>query len=148
MLSEIKIKYNKKLYTFLFLFFSLFQVYKTPFQRILYRSQDKTTFSSLEMYPHSQILLDVFQTHFINSINILCEVSILHIYHKNVQQKIMLDLTTTTVKPNLLGLEANKINGDPDNSPLTGLAIAINVNNKCKIFLLTFFLLFIRFNLL
>lgn len=104
------------------------QVYKTPFQRIVYRSYEGTaTYSSLELYPHSQILQDAFQAQtpkYLASLNILCEVSILHVYHKNVQQRVLLgNQSYTTVSPNLLGLDGSKhagASGDPDNSPLTG----------------------------
>lgn len=61
------------------------------------------------------------------SILLLCEVSILHVFHKNVQQRLMLSIgPPSTISPNLLGLEGSKRmnSGDPDNSPLTGRAMA------------------------
>lgn len=51
---------------------------------------------------------------------VVCEISILHVYHKEIQIKIPMKVTSlTTVTPNLLGVEKATI-GDPDNSPLTG----------------------------
>lgn len=103
-------------------------MYKTPFQRVVYRSYEGTgTSSTLELYPHSQILLDIYQSisKFPATFNVECEVSILHVYHKSVQQSIVYSgggVNYTTVSPNLLGLEGSKRGGagDPDNSPLTG----------------------------
>lgn len=99
------------------------QVYKNLHQRIVYRSYEGTaTYSSLEIQSSSQILQDIFQSasKYLANINVLCEVSILHVYHKNVQVKIaLINPIMTTVSPNLLGLEKASI-GDPDNSPLTG----------------------------
>jgi hypothetical protein len=77
---------------------------------------------------------------------VLCEISILHIYHKNVQQRILLgDLSLTTVSPNLLGLEGSnkpRKNGDPDNSPLTGLARKNTIYNM-YVTLISLILLFL-----
>lgn len=106
----------------------LLQVYKTPFQRITYRTYEGTgTSSNLELYPHSQMLQDVYNSpvKMLNSFDILCEVSILHVYHKSVQKRIVFTAApNTTVSPNLLGLDGSKRGrgdgGDPDNSPLTG----------------------------
>lgn len=103
-------------------------MYKTPFQRIVYRSYEGTgTSSTLELFPHSQILLDIYQSisKFPTTIYVECEVSILHVYHKSVQQGVIFSgggVNYTTVSPNLLGLEGSKRGGagDPDNSPLTG----------------------------
>ncbi|CAD6994106.1 unnamed protein product [Ceratitis capitata] len=103
------------------------KIYKTPFQRISHVAHEgSATYSSLEIYPHSQVLQGFFQTvpkYQTTSILLLCEVSILHVFHKNVQQRLLLSVTPpTTISPNLLGLEGSKrINGgDPDNSALTG----------------------------
>ncbi|KAH8358422.1 hypothetical protein KR093_000052, partial [Drosophila rubida] len=104
------------------------QVYKTPLQRITQDAfEGSTTYSSLEIYPHSQVLQGFFQAmpKYQTSILLLCEVSILHVFHKNVQQRIGLsNAPPTTISPNLLGLEGSKryANGDPDNSALTGAA--------------------------
>ncbi|XP_037953508.1 uncharacterized protein LOC119683748 isoform X2 [Teleopsis dalmanni] len=103
------------------------KIFKTPYQRI---SQDayegSATYSALEMYPHSQILQGFFQAvpKYQPNLLLLCELSILHVYHKNVQQRITLSIAPpTTISPNLLGLEGSKrANGDPDNSALTGSA--------------------------
>ncbi|XP_005176910.1 uncharacterized protein LOC101893062 [Musca domestica] len=101
------------------------KVYKTPFQRITQTtSEGSGTVSSLDIYPHSQVLQGFFQAmpKYQTSILLLCEVSILHVFHKNVQQRIFLSIgPPTTISPNLLGLEGSKrMNGDPDNSALTG----------------------------
>ncbi|EDW58668.2 uncharacterized protein beat-VI [Drosophila virilis] len=104
------------------------KVYKTPLQRITQDAfEGSTTYSSLEIYPHSQVLQGFFQAmpKYQTSILLLCEVSILHVFHKNVQQRIGLSMAPpTTISPNLLGLEGSKryVNGDPDNSALTGAA--------------------------
>lgn len=100
------------------------KVYKTPFQRITQESYEgSATYSSLEIYPHSQILQGLFQVvpKYQTSILLLCEVSILHVFHKNVQQRILLSMSShTTRSPSYLGLEGTKQNGDPDNSAYTG----------------------------
>ncbi|KNC30756.1 hypothetical protein FF38_11772, partial [Lucilia cuprina] len=106
------------------------KVYKTPFQRITQDTYEgSATYSSLEIYPHSQVLQGFFQAvpKYQTSILLLCEVSILHVFHKNVQQRLMLSIgPPTTISPNLLGLEGSKhLNGDPDNSALTGGATRI-----------------------
>ncbi|XP_023165598.1 uncharacterized protein LOC111595891 [Drosophila hydei] len=104
------------------------KVYKTPLQRITQDAfEGSTTYSSLEIYPHSQVLQGFFQAmpKYQTSILLLCEVSILHVFHKNVQLRIGLSMAPpTTISPNLLGLEGSKryVNGDPDNSALTGAA--------------------------
>ncbi|KAH8375912.1 hypothetical protein KR200_006846 [Drosophila serrata] len=99
-------------------------VYPTPLQRITQDAfEGSTTYSSLEIYPHSQVLQGFFQAKYQANINLLCEVSILHVFHKSVQQRIGLsNAPPTTISPNLLGLEGSKryANGDPDNSALTG----------------------------
>ncbi|XP_017037951.1 uncharacterized protein beat-VI [Drosophila kikkawai] len=99
-------------------------VYPTPLQRITQDAfEGSTAYSSLEIYPHSQVLQGFFQAKYQANINLLCEVSILHVFHKSVQQRIGLsNAPPTTISPNLLGLEGSKryANGDPDNSALTG----------------------------
>ncbi|KAG4078980.1 hypothetical protein HA402_001635 [Bradysia odoriphaga] len=120
------------------------KVYKTPFQRIVYRSYEGTaTYSSLELYPHSQILQDAFQAQtpkYLASLNILCEVSILHVYHKNVQQRVLLgNQSYTTVSPNLLGLDGSKhASGDPDNSPLTGHSVRNTFSKLMFLFIICY----------
>ncbi|KAM7362290.1 immunoglobulin domain-containing protein beaten path VI isoform 2-T4 [Cochliomyia hominivorax] len=101
------------------------KVYKTPFQRITLETYEgSATYSSLEIYPHSQVLQGFFQAvpKYQTSILLMCEVSILHVFHKNVQQRLILSIgPPTTISPNLMGLEVSKHqNGDPDNSALTG----------------------------
>lgn len=103
------------------------QIHRSPYQRITYRSYEGTpTFSSLEMLPHSQVLQDIYQSMppFHTSLTVMCEISILHIYTKSAQQRILVSDLVTTISPNLLGLDGSnnrrKNNGDPDNSPLTG----------------------------
>lgn len=75
------------------------------------------------MYPHSQVLQDIYQTMppFQTSLSIMCEISILHIYTKSVHKMIIVSDLVTTVSPALLGLDGshNRRNGDPDNSALT-----------------------------
>lgn len=99
------------------------QVYKNPYQRVVYRTYEGSpTFSSLEVQSSSPIIQDIFQAapKYHPSIKVMCEVSILHVYHKNVEAKLgTINPSLTTVTPNLLGLEKSFI-GDPDNSPLTG----------------------------
>ncbi|XP_069961990.1 uncharacterized protein beat-VI [Bactrocera oleae] len=114
------------------------KIYKTPFQRINHVAfEGSSTYSSLEISPHSQVLQGFFQTvpkYQTTSILLLCEVSILHVFHKNVQQRLLLSITPpTTISPNLLGLEGSKrINGDPDNSALTG-GVASSHNSRQRI---------------
>ncbi|EDW24981.1 GL24445 [Drosophila persimilis] len=107
------------------------KIYKTPLQRITQDAfEGSTTYSSLEIYPHSQVLQGFFQAmpKYQPNIMLLCEVSILHVFHKSVQQRIGLsNAPPTTISPNLLGLEGSKryANGDPDNSALTGASQCI-----------------------
>lgn len=100
-----------------------FQLYKTPFQRIMYREFEGTpTFSSLELFPHSPILQEIYSTAlpYSNTLIISCEITIFHIYHKNLQQRIFLtDLFITTTSSSMMGWDRKKT-GDPDNSALTG----------------------------
>lgn len=82
------------------------------------------TFSSLEVQPVSAIIQDLFYLAATGKItpflNVICEVSILHVYHKEAPVKIPMKVNPlTTVTSNLLGVEKTAI-GDPDNSPLTG----------------------------
>lgn len=97
------------------------QVYKNPYQRVVYRTYEGSpTFSSLEVQSSSPIIQDIFQAapKYHPSIKVMCEVSILHVYHKNVEAKLgTINPSLTTVTPHLL--EKASI-GDPDNSPLTG----------------------------
>lgn len=102
------------------------RVNKLPFQKITYRAFEGThTYSALELFPHCPILQDIYQspTPFTNIITVSCEITIFHIYHKNLQQRIvLLDINSSTVSPNILGWDGTrgKKNGDPDNSALTG----------------------------
>ncbi|XP_055620316.1 uncharacterized protein LOC129764827 isoform X1 [Toxorhynchites rutilus septentrionalis] len=103
------------------------KIHPSPYQRITYRAYEGTpTFSTLDMYPHSQILQDIYQTMppFQTSLTVMCEISILHIYTKSAQQLIIVSDLVTTISPALLGLDGSnnrrKANGDPDNSALTG----------------------------
>ncbi|XP_053682837.1 uncharacterized protein LOC128733188 [Sabethes cyaneus] len=103
------------------------KIHRSPYQRITYRSYEGTpTFSSLEMYPHSQVLQDIYQSMppFQTSLTVMCEITILHIYTKSAQQMIIVSDLVTTISPALLGLDGSnnrrKANGDPDNSALTG----------------------------
>jgi len=47
-----------------------------------------------------------------------CEITIFHIYHKNLQQRIVLVDMSSTVSPNMLGWDGRRKTGDPDNSAL------------------------------
>lgn len=108
------------------LYFIFEQVTKVPFQKIQYRSFEGTpTYSALELFPHSPILQEIYQnpTPFTNSITVSCEITIFHIYHKNLQQRIVLVDMASTVSPSILGWDGTggrRKNGDPDNSALTG----------------------------
>ncbi|XP_035783651.1 uncharacterized protein LOC118461903 isoform X2 [Anopheles albimanus] len=119
------------------------RIHRTPYQRITYRSYEGTpTFSSLEMFPHSQVLLDIYQSMppFHTSLTVMCEISILHIYTKSAQQRILVSDLVTTISPNLLGLDGSnnrrKNNGDPDNSPLTGGCPASDRGSRLLVVLL------------
>lgn len=117
------------------------QVNKLPFQRIQYRSFEGTpTYSALELFPHCPLLQEIYQNPapFTNVVTVSCEITIFHIYHKNLQQRITLQDMTTTVSPNILGWDGTrgKKNGDPDNSALTG-ASSYSYKNGNLIFLLT-----------
>lgn len=101
------------------------QVNKLPFQRIQYRAFEGTpTYSALELFPHCPLLMEIYQnpTPFTNIVTVSCEITIFHIYHKNLQQRIVLVDMSSTVSPNILGWDGTrgKKNGDPDNSALTG----------------------------
>ncbi|XP_044314455.1 uncharacterized protein LOC108046767 isoform X2 [Drosophila rhopaloa] len=100
------------------------EIHKTPLQRITLDAFDgSNTYSSLEMFPNSQALQSFFATNYQHSVKVQCGVSILHVFHKNVEVRIGLNRApATTISPNLLGLEGSKryANGDPDNSALTG----------------------------
>lgn len=97
-----------------------------PFQKVQYRAFEGTpTYSALELFPHSPILQDIYQnpTPFTNVITVSCEITIFHIYHKNLQQRIVLVDIASTVSPSILGWDGTggrRKNGDPDNSALTG----------------------------
>jgi hypothetical protein len=109
--------------TFMHLTFA--QVNKLPFQRISYRAFEGTpTYSALELYPHCPILQEIYQnpTPFTNIITVSCEITIFHIYHKNLQQRVVLVDMSSTVSPNMLGWDGRRKNGDPDNSALHSAA--------------------------
>ncbi|KAI8045842.1 hypothetical protein M5D96_002031 [Drosophila gunungcola] len=99
-------------------------IHRTPQQRITQDAFDgSNTYSSLEILPHSQVLQGFFETNYQHSVSLQCEVTILHMFHKIVEARIGLNRAPpTTISPNLLGLEGSKryVNGDPDNSALTG----------------------------
>ncbi|EAT33978.1 AAEL013758-PA [Aedes aegypti] len=106
------------------------KIHRSPYQRITYRSYEGTpTFSSLDMYPHSQVLQDIYQTMppMQTSLAIMCEISILHIYTKSVHKMLIVSDLVTTVSPSLLGLDGshNRRNGDPDNSALTVSGVGV-----------------------
>ncbi|XP_062558017.1 uncharacterized protein LOC134222887 [Armigeres subalbatus] len=106
------------------------KIHRSPYQRITYRSYEGTpTFSSLDMYPHSQVLQDIYQSMppMQTSLAIMCEISILHIYTKSVHKMLIVSDLVTTVSPSLLGLDGshNRRNGDPDNSALTVSAATV-----------------------
>ncbi|XP_039494847.1 uncharacterized protein LOC120453963 [Drosophila santomea] len=100
------------------------QIRRTPLQSISQDSYDgSTTHSALEIHANSQALQGFFETKYQHSVNLQCVVTIRHMYHKVVAQRIGLNAAPpTTISPNLLGLEGSKryANGDPDNSALTG----------------------------
>lgn len=96
---------------------------KNPHQRVVYQRsvEGSDSISSLDIQSSSPLIQDIFAaaTKYHPSINLMCEVSILHVYNKNVDVKLAtINPSLTTITPNLLGLE--KSIGDPDNSPLTG----------------------------
>lgn len=102
------------------------QIYKNPFQRIVYRAYEKSnTVSTLDIEPNSQVFQEFFQSTAkypqVNYIVIRCQVTIYHLYDRDDAQKVMLseDLLMT---PNLLELggsrPAKPLSGTgPDNSP-------------------------------
>ncbi|KAH8326406.1 hypothetical protein KR067_006539 [Drosophila pandora] len=102
------------------------KIYKTPLQRISHDTYEgSTTYSSLDLLPHSQALQVFFQAlpKYQHNIVLQCDVSIMQLLYKSVHQPIRLsNAPPTTISPNLLGLEGSKryANGDPDNSALTG----------------------------
>ncbi|KAL5284255.1 hypothetical protein ACFFRR_006498 [Megaselia abdita] len=91
------------------------RVYKSRHQRISYETYSaSSTISTLEMDPHSQVLQGLFHAipKYTSTLTLLCEVSILHVYHKTATQRILLSMSPpTTNSPNLL---ESKRNGDPD----------------------------------
>lgn len=106
------------------------QVNKLPFQRISYRAHEGIpTYSALELYPHCPIMQEIYQnpTPFTNIITVSCEITIFHIYHKNLQQRLALVDLSSTVSPNMLGWDGRRKNGDPDNSALHSTS-----NKLCK----------------
>lgn len=105
----------------------MIQVNKLPFQRIQHRAFEGTpTYSALELFPHCPILQDIYQnpTPFTNVITVSCEITIFHIYNRNLQSRITLVDMASTVAPSILGWDGTRggrnRNGDPDNSALTG----------------------------
>ncbi|GAB0094122.1 beat-VI [Sergentomyia squamirostris] len=102
------------------------RIYKTSAQRVTYRAYESSgTFSTLEIFPHSQVLQAIFKSNpqfqHVTVLSLLCEVSILNLYHKSVSEKIVITTKAiTTISPNLLGLEAPRHPRDPDNSALIG----------------------------
>lgn len=101
----------------------LSQIYKNPFQRIVYRAYEKSnTVSTLDIEPNSQVFQEFFQSTAkypqVNYIVIRCQVTIYNLYDRDVAQKVMLseDLLMT---PNLLELGGSRPANPtgPDNSP-------------------------------
>lgn len=114
------------------------QIYKNQFQRIVYRAYEKSnTVSTLHIEPNSQVLQEFFQSTAkfpqINYIVIRCQVTIYHLYDRDVSQKIILsdDLLIT---PNLLELggsrPANSLSreSDPDNAPYTSATSGLSAS--------------------
>uniref|UniRef100_A0A336M3G1 CSON011055 protein n=1 Tax=Culicoides sonorensis TaxID=179676 RepID=A0A336M3G1_CULSO len=84
------------------------RVYKTPHQRISYQIyENKGITSGLEVFPLSQILQDVFQstTSYQSNFDVMCEVSIFHIYNKNAIERVYFGDPSASVSPNLLNWE-------------------------------------------
>ncbi|XP_017083192.1 uncharacterized protein LOC108116017 [Drosophila eugracilis] len=100
------------------------QIHRSPLQHISHDAYEgSATYSELVMYPHSQALQGFFEGKYQLNVNLQCDVTILHVFHKSVGQRIGVNTAPpTTISPNLLGLEGSKryANGDPDNSALTG----------------------------
>lgn len=116
-----QIKFESIKYFIMKTFSAQNKVNKLPFQRISYRAFEGTpTYSALELYPHCPILQEIYQnpTPFTNIITVSCEITIFHIYHKNLQQRVVLVDMSSTVSPNMLGWDGRRKNGDPDNSAL------------------------------
>ncbi|CRL07339.1 CLUMA_CG020318, isoform A [Clunio marinus] len=129
------------------------KVNKLPFQRIQYRSFEGTpTYSALELFPHCPILQEIYQNPapFTNVVTVSCEITIFHIYHKNLQQRILLADMSSTVSPNILGWDGTKgkKNGDPDNSALTGASGYSIKNGKPILFMIISSISFLLYNLL
>ncbi|XP_017001636.2 uncharacterized protein beat-VI [Drosophila takahashii] len=99
-------------------------IHPTQLQRITQDAYEgSTTYSSLEMFPHNQMLRGFFETKYQYTVPLQCTVAIMNMFHKVVEQRLTLNMSPpTTISPNLLGLEGSKryANGDPDNSALTG----------------------------
>lgn len=127
------------------LFFCIFfprQIKRDPHQRIVYRPYDTSpTISSMEIKSSSPLLQTLFQTmptkykyhqqhqsplqyqQQFQTLNITCEVSILHVYHSTAHANLIMInpasmSSSSSLIPNLFNPE--KAIGDPDNSPLTG----------------------------
>lgn len=97
------------------------QLYKTPFQRITYRAFEGTpTASSLELYPHSPALQEAYASAlpYNNALIVSCEITIFHIYHKSLQQRIFLTDFFLTTPSSVLGWDGRRKTGDPES--LTG----------------------------
>lgn len=76
--------------------------------------------STLEVYPLSHVLQDIFQSvAYHNSFDVLCEVSIYHIYNKNAVLRVFVG--DPAIATNLLNWDdPNRLhNRDPDGSALT-----------------------------
>lgn len=118
---------------------SFFQIKRDPHQRIVYRPYDTSpTISSMEIKASSPLLQKLFQNmptkykyhqspqqypYQYQTLNITCEVSILHVYHSSAYANLIMInpasmSSSSSLIPNLFNPE--KAIGDPDNSPLTG----------------------------
>lgn len=92
----------------IFFFCFVLKVYKTPFQRISYQIYEyKGVTSALEVFPLSPILQDIFQstTTYHTNFDVMCEVSIFHIYHKNAIERVYVGDPSASLSPNLLNWE-------------------------------------------
>lgn len=102
-------------------------MYKTPHQRISFQVyENKGVTSGLEIFPLSQILQDIFQstTSYQSSFDVLCEVSIFHIYNKNAMERVYVGDPSASVSPNLLNWEDATHplrNGHPKNIHLANI---------------------------
>lgn len=138
-LSHANVSFFCCWHSLFFFFLSLPQIKRDPHHRIVYRPYDTLpAISSMEIKSTSPLLQKLFQTlptkykyhqqhqsqaQQLQTLNVTCEVSILHVYHSSAHGNlIMINPASTSSSsshiPNLFNPE--KAIGDPDNSPLTG----------------------------